>query len=84
MVFSGTPVSSTNKTDCHDITEILLKVAINTINHLPEQPSSFLLSLHCFQYYLNFDFSENFVRKDQSGPFITDSLREDTQIKKRF
>jgi hypothetical protein len=28
----GTPVSSTNKTDCHDITEILLKVALNTIN----------------------------------------------------
>ena len=26
----GTPVSSTNKTDHHDITEILLKVAINT------------------------------------------------------
>jgi hypothetical protein len=25
MVFSGTPVFSTNKTDCHDITEILLK-----------------------------------------------------------
>jgi len=29
--FSGTPVSSTNKTDSHDITEILLKVALNTI-----------------------------------------------------
>ena len=29
---SGTPVYSTNKTDCHDITEILLKVALNTIN----------------------------------------------------
>jgi hypothetical protein len=27
----GPPVSSTNKTDCHDITEILLKVALNTI-----------------------------------------------------
>jgi hypothetical protein len=27
----GTPASSTNKTDCHDITEILLKVALNTI-----------------------------------------------------
>ena len=27
----GTPVSSTNKTDCHDITEVLLKVALNTI-----------------------------------------------------
>jgi len=27
-----TPVSSTNKTDRHDVTEILLKVALNTIN----------------------------------------------------
>jgi hypothetical protein len=27
----GTPVSSNNKTDHHDITEILLKVALNTI-----------------------------------------------------
>jgi hypothetical protein len=27
----GPPVSSTNKTDCHDITEILLKLALNTI-----------------------------------------------------
>jgi hypothetical protein len=31
MVFFGTLVSSTNKTDCHDITEILLKVALITI-----------------------------------------------------
>jgi len=28
----GTPVSSANKTDLHDIAEILLKVALNTIN----------------------------------------------------
>ena len=28
---AGTRVSSTNKTDSHDITEILLKVALNTI-----------------------------------------------------
>jgi hypothetical protein len=27
----GTPASSTNKTDCHDIIEILLKVVLNTI-----------------------------------------------------
>jgi len=27
----GTPVSSTNKTDHYDVTEILLKVALNTI-----------------------------------------------------
>jgi len=32
IFFSGTPVSSTNKTDHHNITEILLKVALNTIN----------------------------------------------------
>jgi hypothetical protein len=28
----GTPASSTTKTGCHDIAEILLKVALNTIN----------------------------------------------------
>ena len=32
MVFSGTPVSSTNKNVRHDITEVFLKVALNTIN----------------------------------------------------
>jgi hypothetical protein len=31
----GTPVSSTNKTDGHDITEILLKVALKTITLTP-------------------------------------------------
>jgi hypothetical protein len=33
----GTPVSSTNKTDPHDITEILLKVALNTITNHHDQ-----------------------------------------------
>ena len=33
--FLGTPVSSTNKTDLHDITEILLKVMLNTITPNP-------------------------------------------------
>ena len=37
----GTPVSSTNKTDHHDIAEILLKVALNTIYQT--KPSS----MHC-------------------------------------
>jgi hypothetical protein len=32
VFFPGTPVSSTNKADHHDITEILLKVVLNTIN----------------------------------------------------
>ena len=31
----GSPVSSTKKTDSHDITEILLKVALNTITLSP-------------------------------------------------
>jgi hypothetical protein len=31
MVFCGTLVSSTNKTDCHNIAEILLKVVLNTV-----------------------------------------------------
>jgi hypothetical protein len=30
---TGTPVSSTNKTDRHDITELLLKMTLSTINH---------------------------------------------------
>jgi hypothetical protein len=33
----GPPVSSTNKTDRHDITEILLKVALNTIKQTNSQ-----------------------------------------------
>jgi hypothetical protein len=32
---TGTLVSFTNKTDCHDITEIWLKVALNAINPNP-------------------------------------------------
>jgi hypothetical protein len=39
------PVSSTNKTDPKDITEILLKVALNTIN----QPSHQIVK-HCNNY----------------------------------
>jgi hypothetical protein len=34
----GISVSSTNKSENHDITEILLKVALNTINQ-PNQPT---------------------------------------------
>jgi hypothetical protein len=34
----GTPVSSTNKTDYHDITEILLKVVLNAIKQTNPPP----------------------------------------------
>ena len=35
---AGTPISSINKTDHHDITEILLKVALKTVNQSIHQP----------------------------------------------
>jgi hypothetical protein len=39
-MIGGSPASSTTKTGCHDITEILLKVALNTKNQSinPSQP----------------------------------------------
>ena len=43
--FAGTPVTSCNNTDCHDITVILLKVALNTM--------TLLLCSTC-SYYVNF------------------------------
>jgi hypothetical protein len=41
----GTLVSSTNKSDHHDITEILFKVALNIIN----QPNNLTLRLYDFE-----------------------------------
>jgi hypothetical protein len=35
MVFSGYSSIPTNKTDRHDITELLLNVSLNTIDHKP-------------------------------------------------
>ena len=43
----GTPVSATNKTDRHDITDILLNVALNTINPSPDFRAFIVLS-HLF------------------------------------
>ena len=44
VVFRGTPVSSTNKTDLHDITEILLKVALNSITLTQTRITSVVIS----------------------------------------
>jgi predicted component of type VI protein secretion system len=39
----GTPVSFTNKTNRHDITELLLKVVLNTINQT--KPNHYVILL---------------------------------------
>ena len=44
---SGTPASSTTKTGRHDIAEILLKVALSTINQINQCNSISLFSVDC-------------------------------------
>ena len=56
----GTPVSSINKTDRHDITEILLKVALNTIT-LALSPSSFLYALYIIEHVVVLDIVETLL-----------------------
>ena len=47
----GTLVSSTNNTDCHYITELLLKVSLNTITLFPHKLGLiFKLQIYCYQY----------------------------------
>jgi hypothetical protein len=50
VVSPGTPVFTTNKTDRHDITEILLKEALNIINLTPL--NYLVLQSLAFQHYL--------------------------------
>ena len=45
--FPGTPASSTTKTGRHDITEILLKVALNIKHKKINQPNVKHMSLKC-------------------------------------
>ena len=60
MWFSpGTPVFSTNKTDCHDITEILLKVELKHDKHnlfpsilFDEYCKSTFIRWHQFSWFL--------------------------------
>ena len=50
----GTPVSFTNKSDRHDITEILLKVVLNTINL---NPNLFCLFQLCYIWPVHTDYA---------------------------
>ena len=62
-LYPGTSVSSTNKTERHNITEILLNVALNTITHNPPQIGMFKYNIpylygSCLHQYLE-GISEN-------------------------
>ena len=69
-VSTGTPVSSTNKTDHHDITEILLKVTLNTINlqTIISLLSVVRLVLHVCTDCINEDFRSGTTCTQHTGP----------------
>jgi hypothetical protein len=47
----GPPVSSINKADSHDITEILLKVALNTTKHVNAAKQTTFVTVNIFLFY---------------------------------
>jgi hypothetical protein len=52
--FGGLPISSTNKTDCHDITKILLKVALNTIKPISIPKFLSIIAMYYFVLFMLF------------------------------
>ena len=66
--FWGTSVSSTNKTDRHDITEILLKVALSTIN----RPTRLWLPIWYLQTFL-------IIKMDNFAPLLIFSKKNKTK-----
>ena len=64
----GNPVSSTNKTDRHDIADILLKVALNTIK--PNQTIFFKgIQKQVIRTYIKFA-----SLKYNKGPFFIEEM----------
>ena len=75
----GFPVSSTNKTDCHDKAEILLKVALNTIKQTNETFGT--TYLNSISYLLPFTdksrrwrFEEATLRATCKWPYVMNRL----------
>jgi hypothetical protein len=61
-------VSSTNKTDCHVITEILLKVALNTITQISNPKDCITLKFTIDKLHQNFWWLKNYAfNKDFQG-----------------
>jgi hypothetical protein len=57
----GTPVSSIHKTDCHDITEILLNVSLNTITLTHVHSKSCTDSGQKYSHTSNFNLQANLL-----------------------
>jgi hypothetical protein len=53
----GIPASSTTNTDRHDIAEILLKVALNTINQSINQSIYYMMNNFFFSFFLGLLFN---------------------------
>ena len=71
----GPPLSSTNKTNCHDITEIVLKVALNTIKQTNIIGQGGRCVCH-FQQYFSYLVTVSFIGggkwSTRRKPFIVD------------
>ena len=55
----GTPISSINKTDCHDMTKILLKVVLNTITLTPRLNSTWFFFIEYNKSLVKWSVQEN-------------------------
>ena len=89
----GTPVSSTNKTDRHDVTEIFMKVALNTISqqyHIICMQNMYHNQFHCNIIFLIKIFLENFFlilhfnRAPTTNPSISYNYCPHLRYKFRF
>jgi hypothetical protein len=70
---SGPPISSTNETDSHDITEILLKVALNTIKQAKNKQTNKIYSALWLIWFYQEQIS-NMTRRVLDGKRISAQL----------
>jgi hypothetical protein len=71
----STPVSSTNKTDRHDIAEILLKVALNTLNQTKTLCSSIsILSFKVCPLFCNIKIHDGPMEQQNKGYTVNESF----------
>ena len=73
---SGTLVSSINKTDRHETTEILLKVALNTIALTPSILSILNYTDKCQYHNVQLIFTSDTFSLDESNLFLSQVISE--------